>query len=205
MGLGLLALLWLALAAHGSHGFTLHMVVHMGVVALAAPLLALGLAGGPHDPARHWPGLFAPLPASLAELLVVWGWHLPAPHRAAQAEPLVLALEQASFLLAGLWLWFACLGAAADPRRAAAGVVGLLLTALHMTLLGVLLALAPRALYGHAGHGGGEAALADQQAGGIAMLLVGGTAYLAGGLWLLARLLRRMPDAGETRRRGSAR
>jgi putative membrane protein len=32
-------------------------------------------------------------------------------------------------------------------------------------------------------------ALEDQQLGGTIMLLVGGAAYLAGGLWLMAKLL----------------
>ncbi|HSQ13233.1 MAG TPA: cytochrome c oxidase assembly protein, partial [Candidatus Deferrimicrobium sp.] len=70
-----------------------------------------------------------------------------------------------------------------------------LLTSMHMTLLGVLLALAPRPLFAHdtadATHAlYSLAALADQQLGGAIMLLVGGVAYLAGGLWLTAGLLR---------------
>jgi putative membrane protein len=76
--------------------------------------------------------------------------------------------------------------------RAGAGVVALLLTSMHMTLLGALLALAPRTLYGtHAGVASDAAsALSEQHLGGAIMLGVGGVAYLAGGLWLSARLLR---------------
>lgn len=197
-GLALLAALWIGQPWHeAGHGFTGHMIVHMGVVALAAPLLALGLGG--LDPARIWPRLFAALPASLAELLVVWGWHLPAPHRAAHHSGALFALEQASFLAAGLWLWLSCLGSASEPNRMAAGVAGLLLTALHMTLLGVLLALAPRPLYAGPSPASLDVVLADQQAGGLVMLGVGGTVYLAGGLWLLARLLRRMPEGRQAR------
>jgi putative membrane protein len=64
-----------------------------------------------------------------------------------------------------------------------------------MTLLGALLALSPRPLYGHA-HGAGIAGLApldDQHLGGAIMLLVGGASYLIGGLVLVGRLLRQ-PD-----------
>ncbi|MFN2428347.1 MAG: cytochrome c oxidase assembly protein, partial [Candidatus Binatia bacterium] len=50
-----------------------------------------------------------------------------------------------------------------------------------------LLALSPRALYAHAGHG--PAALDEQHLGGAIMLGVGGVSYLAGGLWLSMRLL----------------
>ena len=67
----------------------------------------------------------------------------------------------------------------------ATGVAALLLTSMHMTLLGALLALAPRPLYHtHA------AALADQQLGGALMLAVGGAVYLGGGLLLAATLVR---------------
>src|SRR3546814_8836688 len=109
-----------------------------------------------------------------------------------------LALEQASFLGAGLLLWVAALGQGSAPSRdrAAAGALALLLTAIHMTLLGVLLAMATRVLYPHAGHGGGvEHLLRDQQAGGVLMLLIGGVSYLVGALVLLRRLLQPMREA----------
>jgi putative membrane protein len=63
---------------------------------------------------------------------------------------------------------------------------------MHMTLLGALLALPPRALYVHAGHPAGALPpLDDQHLGGAVMLVVGGVSYLAGGLALVAALLRR--------------
>nr|WP_241769342.1 cytochrome c oxidase assembly protein [Sphingomonas melonis] len=61
----------------------------------------------------------------------------------------------------------------------------MLVTSMHMTLLGALIGLAPRPLYMH--HG--PDALADQQLAGVVMLLVGGIAYLIGGLAMLGRLL----------------
>jgi putative membrane protein len=74
-----------------------------------------------------------------------------------------------------------------------AGAVGLLFTSMHMTLLGALLALAPRPLYGEAsvsclGLTLGPAA--DQSVGGTVMLAVGAVVYLAGGLALVARGLK---------------
>ena len=66
---------------------------------------------------------------------------------------------------------------------------GLLLTSVHMTLLGVLLALTPRVLYeGHA-HATALTPLRDQQLGGAIMLVVGGVAYMVGGLGLAADAL----------------
>ena len=65
------------------------------------------------------------------------------------------------------------------------------MTSMHMTLLGVLLALAGRPLYAHGGAlPSGLSALQDQHVGGVVMLTVGGLSYLAGALWLLASLLR---------------
>lgn len=195
-GLSLLALLWLGPLPERARGsFAAHMVMHMGVVAVAAPLLALGLS-------RLRPTLFAGLPAgwalaaSFAELVVVWGWHAPALHDAARVETPLFLAEQGSFLLAGLIVWATALGAAEGQggRGArAAGVCGLLLTSMHMTLLGALLLFSPRPLYACAdlcSPSAGMTPLEDQALGGAIMLAVGGASYLAGGLSLLASVLR---------------
>ncbi|HEX2529106.1 MAG TPA: cytochrome c oxidase assembly protein [Geminicoccus sp.] len=195
-GVLVLAALWLGpLRPAASHSFTAHMTIHMGVVAVAAPLIATSIAGTRFDPSARHPILFGPLPASLVELIVVWGWHAPALHEAARSEPVVFLIEQASFLASGLLVWIACLGFAASGRtgRSLLGTLGLLLTSIHMTLLGALLAFAQRPLFGHAGlHG-----LDDQQQGGVVMLLVGGASYLIGGLVLMARVLREPAGANE--------
>ena len=176
--------------------FSAHMTMHMAVVAVAAPLLALGLAGGSLDPARRFPSLFAAVPASILELIVVWSWHTPALHQAARTSSLGLWLEQGSFLGAGFLVWMAALGGTpVDGRsRAGSGIVALLLTSMHMTLLGALIALAPRVLYAHAMAVQPDVtALEEQQFGGVIMLVVGGVSYLIGGLWLAARMLRAAP------------
>jgi putative membrane protein len=190
-GAAVLAAAWLSpLPALAGSGFSAHMTLHMAVVAVAAPLLAVGTAGGRFDPVRRWPGAFPAVPASLVELVVVWAWHAPALHHAARHSSWGFALEQASFLASGLVVWWAAFGGTARGRqaRAGAGVLALLLTSMHMTLLGALLALTPRPLYAH-GPATGLTPLEDQHLGGAIMILVGGLSYLAGGLWLCARLL----------------
>jgi len=195
IGLLVLAAAWLGpLPALASRAFFAHMVMHVAVIAVAAPLIGVGLAGSTVDPARRWPALFAPLPASAIEFVVVWAWHAPALHHAARELPGALIAEQGSFLACGLLLWLSAFGGADVLRatRAGAGIAGLLATSMHMTLLGTLLALAGRPLYAHAGADpAGLTPLEDQQLGGMIMLLVGGAAYLIGGLCLLAGLLRR--------------
>lgn len=191
MGLLILGGLWLGpLPTATQHSFAAHMTLHMGVVAVAAPLLALGLVGTRFDPVARWPGFFPAIPLSILELIVVWGWHAPALHHAARHVAWGMAVEQACFFLTGLLLWLASVSGRED--RAGAGVAALLLTSMHMTLLGALLALTPRALYAHGDHTGRSlTALEDQHLGGAIMLVIGGVAYLVGGLALTTRLVRR--------------
>ncbi len=194
LGCAILAATWLGpLPALSRDSFSAHMTMHMLVVAVAAPLLALGLAGSRFDPLRSRPRYFAPVPASIVELVVVWTWHAPALHHAARSELLIFSIEQATFLAAGLLLWFSVLGAGTlrTANRAGAGIVALLLTSMHMTLLGALLALSPRPLYRHAHAGGPLSAIDDQHLGGAIMLVVGGAAYLLGGVALTVALFRR--------------
>jgi putative membrane protein len=172
--------------------FTTHMTMHVTLVAVVAPLIALAVAGTAIDPVRRIPRVLAPVPISLIELVVVWGWHVPALHEAARHQAAVFAVEQASFLASGALLWMAAIGGDREQRRARAGsgIAALLLTFMHMTLLGALFALSSRPLFGHAGATDAGRAVADQQLGGVIMLLVGGSVYLAGGLVLTKIALR---------------
>jgi putative membrane protein len=202
-GLVSLVLLWLGpLPGLSRHSFTAHMAMHMGLVAVAAPLLAAALADSALDPARRWPQGWMAAPwwalfASLLEFLLVWAWHAPALHLLGRDSATAMLAEQASFLLAGLLLWVAALGQGwvPSPGRTAAGALALLLTATHMTLLGVLLAMSSRVLYAHAGHGAPADALHDQHVGGVLMLVIGGLSYMAGALVLLQRLLHPRQEA----------
>jgi putative membrane protein len=178
------------------------MATHMTVVALAAPLLAVAMAGGALDPLRRLPVPLLAVPASLVELAAVWAWHAPALHHLARESGAGFAAEQATFLGGALLMWLCVLApersAVANAGESAAGggyeagsasgagVVALLLTSMHMTLLGALLALAPRPLYQeHA-----SAALADQHLGGALMLSIGGVVYLFSALLLAATLVK---------------
>lgn len=198
-GLLTLAFVWLGpLPALAAHRFSAHMTVHMAVVAVAAPLLGFAAAGGRFDLARVAPSAFSPIPASLVELVVVWAWHTPALHQFARASSTGMFVEQAMFLSSGLLVWMASVsGPRQDGGRTARGIVALLLTSMHMTLLGALIALAPRPLFAHASPAAPAARLDvlldEQHLGGAIMVLVGGASYLAGGLWLSASLLASHP------------
>lgn len=190
-GLGLLAFIWFGpLLGEWRESFSAHMFAHMGVVAIAAPLIASGL------PERLRPSssmpVALPVLASLLELIVVWSWHAPAMRAAAETSVAVTVAEQVSFLLAGVLLWTTSFAAPHERRHAATGALALLMTSIHMTLLGALLALSPRPLYGLGDVTCFGVALSegqDQQLGGVVMLLVGAVVYLLGGLLLVGRLL----------------
>lgn len=204
LGAATLFAVWIwPLPRSGIPGFSAHMTAHMALVAVASPLLALGVAGTRLDPVVRAPWLFLAIPASVLELCAVWAWHAPALHHAARRDGVVLALEQATFLAAGLALWASALGGGAERRRARAaeGVTALLFTSMHMTLLGALLALTPRALYDQLPRfcGAPVSAALDQQIGGSIMLFAGGVAYLAGGVWLVADVLAARSARGAAR------
>jgi putative membrane protein len=171
--------------------FAVHMTMHIAVVAVAAPLLALALSGTSADPVVTMPRMVAAIPASMLEFVIVWAWHVPALHNMARHQRDAFALEQVSFAVAGLMLWVAAVGGTVEQRRlrAGEGTVALLLTSMHMTLLGSLFAMAPRTLFRH-GTSTDASLIGDQQLGGVIMLLVGGASYLAGGLILTASALR---------------
>ena len=195
LGAASLIVAWVVVLPIDAAPFGAHMAAHMIVVAVAAPLIALGLRGTAIEVAA--PSAIA---ASMIELFVVWVWHAPALHAAASGSVAVLALEQAAFLAAGLTLWMAALRALDDRELAPASVVALLTTSMHMTLLGALLALTPRRLFTH------EVAcdpwihpVHDQQIGGAIMIVLGGGVYLAGGLWLTARVLWPRPRGSVSR------
>src|SRR3954468_3153906 len=164
-----------------------HMIQHMLLLAVAPPLLILG------EPIRVAFDLLPPrrarqLAAALRRqplaallnpgvalalfFLIVLGTHVPAVFDAAFENDPLHGLEHLSYLLAGLLLWSAAIGAA--PARKPLSIVGLtgLLTAamVPMLALGVLLATASGVVYSpYAATQGAAAALGDQNAAATAM------------------------------------
>ncbi|SDO75866.1 putative membrane protein [Lutimaribacter pacificus] len=174
-GLAMLALIWLSpVAALTTGSIIVHMGVHLTLVALAPALLA------PRLPLRPGPaGLFAVL---AVEMALVWAWHAPAAHLWARLDRTGFVLEQASFLGAGLLVW-----AAARSAGRFGGACVLFGTVMHMTLLGALIGLAPRPLYGEICAGWfGLGPLQEQQVAGALMAVGGGAIYLAAALVRLA-------------------
>jgi putative membrane protein len=169
--------------------FSARVAQHLGLLALAAPLLALAL---PATRPRAG-GLAA---AALAFAVALWAWHLPVPYALTFRSDLAYWAMQLSLLGTATWLWHGLLRAGA--LRPDAALLAGLATAAQMGGLGALLTFAPRPLF--APHAAttlpwGLTPLEDQQLGGLLMWVPGGVAFALVALPALARALRAEPAA----------
>lgn len=190
LGCLVLAALWLGPLPEMSRiAFSPHMILHLGLVGLAAPLVAIGLVRANLLP-RSGVTLGWGATASLLEFVIVWGWHTPGLHELAARQTPYFVVQQTSFLVAGIAVWGVSF---ADRSRGAAGagLLAMLTTFMHMTMLGILLTMAPVPLYPDDICRGafGFDPLEDQQFGGVLMTVAGGLPYLAGGAVLAWRLV----------------
>jgi putative membrane protein len=179
-----------------------HMVQHVLLLLVAAPLLALSspgttlLRGTPPSVRRatgRWRRRLRPLrnPAALWALHVatIWLWHAAVPYDAALDHHLLHVVEHACFLLTGLLFWQVVLGA----RGAVSNGFGILLVftmAMQSVFLSALLTFASSPWY--SGYESTTAAwnlepLADQQLAGVIMWIPAGLVYLGAAIALLVR------------------
>jgi putative membrane protein len=201
--------------------FSAHMLQHMLLILVAAPLLVLGAPLGPMllglprsaqlrlgraYQAVPWLGktghvLVQPVVAWALHALAFWAWHAPALYQAALRSGPVHALEHLSLLGTALLFWWSVLpGRGARPAGGPGLAVLLLFTmALQSGLLGVLITFAPQPwyeAYTATTSAWGLTALEDQQLAGAGMWVLSGAAYLVAALVILAAWLNRMERAG---------
>lgn len=173
--------------------FSARVAQHVGLLTVAAPLLALGL-GGP----RRGVGAGGLALAAATFAATLWIWHLPAPYALTFRSDLAYWAMQGSLVASATWLWRGLLlGAAARPDAVMlAGVA----TAAQMGVLGAFLTFAPRPLFlPHAltTLPWGFTPLQDQQLGGLLMWVPGGLAFALVAMAALAQALRADPAAPE--------
>jgi putative membrane protein len=178
--------------------FSVHMVQHMLLELVAAPLLLLGapvtLALRVASPSvrrrllrvlrsRAVAVISFPLLAWLLFAAVNWGWHLSSLYDQALESPPLHYLQHASFLGAALLFWWPVVGA--DPARwrlpYPVRLFYLFLAMPQNSFLGVALMSAPTVLYSHYLTNlrtWGPTALADQTVGGILMWVFGDVVFL---------------------------
>ena len=210
--LGLLALVLALISpidALGGALFSGHMVQHLLLVLVAAPLLVLG---APHralawslprrvrGPAGRWWSR-ARLPRALRRAignvavvtalhaLAMWAWHVPVLYEAALWHEGWHALEHASFLLTALLFWWMVVR---SRRGAGVAVLAIFFTAMQSGILGAFLSLSSSAWY--LGHGAtvgqwGLTLMEDQQLAGMIMWIPASVVYIGAALAVLWRWL----------------
>jgi putative membrane protein len=190
-----------------------HMVQHMVIMNLAAPLFVFGAPGrvllwclAPTERAtvgrlrnaffrRGVPRYLFWQPVTLWVLyaLVLWLWHLPALYEAALRSQMIHDLQHLIFFITSCLFWRVLFDPVGRLRMGRApAVLYLFLTSLHATVLGVFMALAPRLWYPtYAGRTEpwGLGALEDQQLAGYIMWMPACMAYAVIAAWLFASWL----------------
>lgn len=146
----------------------MHMVQHMLIINVAAPLLVLGAPGMAllwllPPSARRWTGSFTertrpgrtmvymlwqPLLLWSLFALTLWVWHLPTLYERALRHELFHDFQHFTFLITACLFWRVLLDPVSRLRLSRMGaILYLFLTSLHATVLGVFMALAPSVWY----------------------------------------------------------
>jgi putative membrane protein len=189
--------------------FAAHMVQHLVLAFLAAPLVALGrpvLVGAVllghrgarlTRPVRRLGVRLRTRPSgavvAAAVHVVPWYvWHLPPAYELALASEVVHVVEHVTLLASGAALAWLALGRGESLGALAAVLVGMA----SMGFIAALLAFAGTSLYdGHDPSSWGLTALEDQQLGGALMWFPGSLPYLAAAAVLVVARLTRAPAA----------
>jgi cytochrome c oxidase assembly factor CtaG len=179
--------------------FTAHMIQHLLLMLVVAPLLVYGrpvMVLGQAMPLRGRrlfvrvrarpsvrsarDALFHPVSAWVIAVVVLWAWHLPTLYEAALRRDALHALEHASLIATAALVWALALGRTRRSLAIPAASGLLLATALQSGALGAVLALAQRPLYSiHASvaPSWGLTPLEDQQLAGGLMWVPPGIVY----------------------------
>ncbi len=180
--------------------FTAHMLQHLLLVLAVPPLLLLGIPADLARRALRWRPVAAleravgrPWVAWLVGVGTLWVWHAPSLYDAALAHEGLHVVQHLCFLASAAIFWWPVCAPPGERRLSSLGSVVYLMSAgMAQSLLGILLAFAPRVLYRAYLHpvdplgvlalirrDWGLSAAADQGLGGWLMLFLGGLVYMA--------------------------
>lgn len=190
-----------------------HMVQHLLLLLLAAPLLALSsplhriIRGSPPGirraslksrrrlDATPWLRVLRqPAVIWMAHVAVIWIWHASVPYEAALRHDLIHMLEHASFFVTGVLFWSVVVGGRGTRQVSHGhGILLVFAMAMQSVFLSALLTFAETPWYeGYATTttAWGLDPLADQQLAGVIMWVPAGAVYLIAALALLAAWIR---------------
>jgi putative membrane protein len=191
-----------------------HMVQHVLLVLVAAPLLALSapmttlLRGSPdvvRDTSVRWRRRLRltrgnlrpvrhPVTVWLLHVGTLWFWHAAVPYNAAVEHHLIHVIEHASFLVTGLLFWRVVIGArAADRVSNGFGVLLVFAMGMQSVFLSALLTFAGTpwySVYTTTTASWNLDPLVDQQLAGVIMWIPAGLIYVGAALGLLVAWIR---------------
>lgn len=218
-GMAVMALALLSpIAALSDALFSVHMVQHIMLMNVAAPLLIWGaqpalLMWAMPQPTRRgfarwwqrrtvllrgWRLLNQPLAVWTIYAATLWIWHAPIFYQAAVASDLIHFWEHVGFMGSALLFWWVLEQPSSHRAfHVGAAILFLFTTALHSGLLAALLTFAPRPLYpiyAQTVGSWGLTPLSDQQLAGVIMWVPVGFVYLAAILWRIGRQLTQVDD-----------
>jgi putative membrane protein len=179
-----------------------HMIQHLLLVAVGAPLMALGrpmvllaMAGSPaREVARRIAPfvrrlLARPVQVWLGHTMVLWIWHVPGLYLAALADPMLHALEHVTLLGTGVLFWLVVVEPGIHLRLGSMTAASYLFAAaMQCGALGALMTLSTTPWYPEAVTTGSDP-LVDQHLAGVLMWVPATLVYLGGTLVVLARPL----------------
>lgn len=202
--------------------FSAHMLQHVLLIAVAAPLAILGAPllpllwslprGTRVGIGRTWnttgmrgagAALARPLPAWGLHTVALWAWHLPGPYSAALASAPIHALEHICFYVTGLLMWWVALRPLRGRGRVEGGIAGSVFvlagTFAQSGVLGAILTFSGTPWYYAQSAGAGAwhlTALEDQQLAGLIMWIPAGFSYLIGILAVIRRIFDAPVESG---------
>ena len=198
--------------------FSAHMLQHVLLITVAAPLAVLGeplvpiLWAFPRrmrvGAGRFWNRagmrkggafLVRALPAWGLHTAALWLWHLPGPYSAALASPVLHAAEHLCFFVTALLVWWVALRPLHSNRGIGAAIIVLTGTLAQSGALGAILTFSGTPWYYAQSAGAGAwhlTALEDQQLAGLIMWIPASFFYLAAILAVMRRIFERSAGAG---------
>ena len=169
--------------------FSAHMVQHLVLIFIVAPLLVVGTPGWMLRPALGIPGvgpvarwLTRPAHAFVIFNVMMAGWHVPYFYNLAMAQHPVHIVEHLMFLAAAVLMWWPFLSPLPElPRLAYPGqMLYCFLMSIPMSIVAIYIAMADHVLYPAyeaAPRIWGLSPLEDQQLGGLIMWIPGGIVF----------------------------
>ena len=181
--------------------FSAHMVQHLLLMIITAPLLVLGelplaivwamprnwAQGFGHGLnrtgffSRAWQALISPVSAWLLFAASMWVWHASTLYEAALRNDTIHTLEHLSLILASMLFWWVLFRrTTADHIHDAMVIVYLFTTMLHSTILGALMTFTSLPWYSYYASSvtaWGLTPLEDQQLAGLIMWVPGGVVF----------------------------